>query len=130
MPHEMTTKLFEEMANLRLKRTTDNSKITLEQINSRFPKDKYSALAYGLWRIKELEEANAKKVRRIKVHSLSLVERKKKKSNQIMEDEDFRPLLDAFPCWCVTTYNVSNLCDHSRTLPSSFAQTPPFRLPF
>lgn len=56
MPHEMTTKLFEEMANLRLKRTTDNSKITLEQINSRFPKDKYSAFAYGQWRIKEIEE--------------------------------------------------------------------------
>lgn len=63
LPHEMTTKLFEEMANLRLKRTSGLD-ITLEQINSRFPKDKYSALAYGLWRIKELEEANAKKVRR------------------------------------------------------------------
>ena len=63
LPHEMTTKLFEEMANLRLKRTSGLD-ISLEQINSRFPKDKYSALAYGLWRIKELEEANAKKVRR------------------------------------------------------------------
>jgi hypothetical protein len=60
MPHEMTTKLFEEMANLRLKRTTDSSKITLEQINSRFPKDKYSAFAYGQWRIKEIEEDSLK----------------------------------------------------------------------
>ena len=63
MPHEMTTKLFEEMANLRLKKTT-SSDITLEQINARFPKDKYSAFSYGLWRIKELEEANTKKNRR------------------------------------------------------------------
>ena len=55
MPHELTTKLFEEMANLRLKRT--GLDIVLEQINSRFPKDKYSAFAYGQWRIKELEEA-------------------------------------------------------------------------
>lgn len=54
MPHELTTKLFDEMANLRLKRT--GLDITLEQINSRFPKDKYSAFAYGQWRIKELEE--------------------------------------------------------------------------
>lgn len=64
LPHEMTTKLFEEMANLRLKRTGTGLDITLEQINSRFPKDKYSAFAYGLWRIKELEEEAYKKQRR------------------------------------------------------------------
>ena len=62
MPHEMTTKLFEEMSNLRLKRT--GLDIVLEQINARFPKDKYSAFAYGLWRIKELEEAAFSKHRR------------------------------------------------------------------
>ena len=62
MPHELTTKLFEEMANLRLKRT--GLDIVLEQINSRFPKDKYSAFAYGQWRIKELEEEMFKKHKR------------------------------------------------------------------
>lgn len=62
MPHELTTKLFEEMANLRLKRT--GLDIALEQINPRFPKDKYSALAYGLWRIKELEEESYQRKRR------------------------------------------------------------------
>jgi hypothetical protein len=60
MPHEMTTKLFDEMANLRLKRTGNSSDIVLEQINSRFPKDKYSAFSYGLWRIKELEDMQLK----------------------------------------------------------------------
>lgn len=64
MPHEMTTRLFEEMANLRLKRSGVSTDIILEQINSRFPKDKYSSFAYGLWRIKELEEAAFKKNRR------------------------------------------------------------------
>ena len=64
MPHEMTTKLFEEMANLRLKRTGASLDIVLEQINSRYPKDKYSAFAYGLWRIKELEEEEYKRTRR------------------------------------------------------------------
>ena len=62
MPHELTTKLFEEMANLRLRKS--GLDIVLEQINARFPKDKYSAFAYGLWRIKELEEENYKKVTR------------------------------------------------------------------
>ena len=56
MPHEMTTRLFEEMSNLRLKRTGATLDIVLERINSRFPKDKYSSFSYGLWRIKELEE--------------------------------------------------------------------------
>ena len=62
MPHEMTTKLFEEMANLRLKRT--GLDITLEQINARFPKDKYSAFAYGLWRLKELEDEQYQRTKR------------------------------------------------------------------
>ena len=64
LPHEMTTKLFEEMANLRLKRTGTGLDIVLEQINPRFPKDKYSSFAYGQWRIKEIEEDSAKKNRR------------------------------------------------------------------
>ena len=64
MPHEMTTKLFEEMANLRLRRTGATLDIALEQINPRYPKDKYSAFAYGLWRVKEIEEELNKKRRR------------------------------------------------------------------
>ena len=64
LPHEMTTNLFNQMANLKLRRTGNQMDIVLEQINSRYPKDKYSAFAYGLWRIKELEEDGAKKRRR------------------------------------------------------------------
>lgn len=64
MPHEMTSSLFDEMANLRLKRTGSGTDIVLEQINTRLPKDKYSAFSYGIWRIKELEEESAKKRRR------------------------------------------------------------------
>lgn len=63
MPHEMTTKLQEEMMNLRLKRTTGTD-IVLEPINTRFPDDKYYSFAYGLWRIKELEEDRMKHLRR------------------------------------------------------------------
>ena len=61
MPHEMTTRLFDEMANLRLRRAGASMDIALEQINSRYPKDKYSAFAYGLWRINELEIEEYKK---------------------------------------------------------------------
>lgn len=64
MPHEMTTRLFDEMANLRLKRTGSSTDIVLEQINARYPKDKYSSFAYGLFRIKEIEEECSKKRRR------------------------------------------------------------------
>ena len=64
MPHEMTSRLFDEMANLRIKKTGVSTDIVLEQINSRYPKDKYSSFAYGLWRIKELEEEYCKRRRR------------------------------------------------------------------
>ncbi len=47
------------------------------------------------------------KRQRLFVHSKSLVERKKNLQNRLLETEDFRPLLEAFPCWCVTTYAVS-----------------------
>lgn len=64
MPYEMTTKLFEEMGNLRLKRTGAGVNIVLEQINTRFPKDKFSSMIMGLWRIKELEDEYIKNSRR------------------------------------------------------------------
>ena len=47
------------------------------------------------------------KRQRLFVHSKSLVERKKNLQNRLLETEDFRPLLEAFPCWCVTTYAAS-----------------------
>lgn len=61
MPYEMTSKLFEEMGNLRLKRTGAGLDIVLEPINSRFPDDRFSSLCIGLRRIKELEEEFVKK---------------------------------------------------------------------
>ena len=61
MPYEMTTKLFEEMGNLRLKRTGSGLDIVLEPINARFPDDRFSSLCIGLRRIKELEDEKKKK---------------------------------------------------------------------
>ena len=72
MPHEMTTKLFEEMSNLRLKRTAGLD-IVLEPINTRCPDDKFSAFEYGLWRIKELEDEATKKAKRRGIVNRKLV---------------------------------------------------------
>ncbi len=47
------------------------------------------------------------KCNRLKVHAKSLVERRQNLQSRILETEDFKPLLEAFPCWCVTTYAVS-----------------------
>ena len=66
-------KLFEEMANLRLKRTGSGLDIVLERITSHYPKDKYSAFSYGLWRIKELEEEYCKRKKKKSSRSRQLV---------------------------------------------------------
>lgn len=62
LPHEMTTRLFEEMANLQTKQV--GSDFILEQINSRIPDDKYYSFAYGLWSIKQIEDEYYNKRRR------------------------------------------------------------------
>lgn len=72
MPHELTTKLFDEMFNLRVKK--NGLDIVLEQINTHYPKDKFSAFEYGQWRIKELEDEIQKRVaRRSKIANRQLV---------------------------------------------------------
>lgn len=48
------------------------------------------------------------KRQRLIVHTKALVTRKKNLQNRLLEDEDFKPLLEAFPCWCVTSYAISN----------------------
>ena len=48
------------------------------------------------------------KRQRLMIHSKSLVSRKLSQQNRLLEKEDFKPLLSAFPCWCVTTYAISN----------------------
>lgn len=54
MPYEMTSRLFDELGNLRIKPRANNI-IDVEQITRRILKDRFSALEYGLWRIKSYE---------------------------------------------------------------------------
>lgn len=87
-----------------------NLHVLAEQI--RTMKKKQSTLAKNILKgqrreaLKGLLRDQVKK-QRLKVHAKSLVERRQNIQNRILETEDFKPLLEAFPCWCVTTYAVS-----------------------
>lgn len=60
-PHELTTRLLEEMSNFKIKQTGSNgTDIKLEKINTNMLSDKFSSFEYGLWRIKELEDEYSK----------------------------------------------------------------------
>lgn len=90
---------------------TGNLHVMMEQI--RQMKKKQKSLAINILKSTRREALKAllrdvKKVSRIKIHARALVSRKKKSNDNILESEDFKPLLDAFPCWCVTTYAVSD----------------------
>lgn len=60
-PHIETTKLFEEICNLRIKNSGNNT--VVEQISSKINKDRFSAFEYGLWRIKAEEDEYFRKKR-------------------------------------------------------------------
>lgn len=61
-PHILTTSLFNELVNLKIKQTGVSNKLAVEQINKRMTKDKFSALEMGVWRVCEMEKTeNARK---------------------------------------------------------------------
>lgn len=63
LPYIMTSRLIDEMNNLRLKLTGAGGQVTVEQITRRINKDRVSALGYGLYRIKYYEDKETKKRR-------------------------------------------------------------------
>ena len=90
--------------------TTGNIHVLSEQIRNL--KKKQKRLAIDILKTKRRQALKGLmqdpvKRQRLFVHSKSLVERKRNLQNRLLETEDFRPLLEAFPCWCVTTYAVS-----------------------
>lgn len=87
-----------------------NLHVNTEQI--RMLKRKQRNLAVDILRSKRRESLKGllrdqTKRQRLIVHTKSLVERKKNLQNRLLEGEDFKPLMEAFPCWCVTTYAIS-----------------------
>ncbi len=90
--------------------STGNIHVISEQLRTMRKKQK--KLAIDILKAKRREALkglmqDSVKRQRLFVHSKSLVERKKNLQNRLLETEDFKPLLEAFPCWCVTTYAVS-----------------------
>ena len=55
MPHELTSRLIDEIVNLKIKPSGVSNQIAVEQINKRMTKDKFSALEMGVYRIVEIE---------------------------------------------------------------------------
>ena len=43
------------------------------------------------------------------IQAKSCLTKKKSKRDKIINTIDFKPILDAFPCFCVTTYEISNI---------------------
>ena len=58
LPHELTSRLIDEIMNLKIKPTGVNNQIAVERINSRMLKDKFSAFEMGVYRVSELENEN------------------------------------------------------------------------
>ena len=55
MAHELTSQLIREIMNLKIKPTGVNNQISVDLINTRMTKDKFSALEMGVYRITEIE---------------------------------------------------------------------------
>ena len=90
---------------------TGNLHLILGQIKTL--KKKQRALAISILTNKRREALQGLmqdqvKRQRLFVHSKSLVERKKNLQDRLLSNEDFKPLLEAFPCWCTTTFAVSS----------------------
>lgn len=64
LPYIMTSRLIDELNNLRLKPTGAANQIQVEQISTRINKDRVSALSYGLYRIKFYEDKAIRKKKR------------------------------------------------------------------
>ncbi len=91
--------------------TLGNIHVMSEQI--RQMKKKQPKLAVNILKNKRRDALKAllrdeNKRRRLKIHAKSLISNRKRQQTNILEEEDFKPLLEAFPCWCVTTYAVSD----------------------
>ena len=68
LPYEMTSRLMDELNNLKLKPTGIENKYKVERISKSIEKDIFSALAYALYRIKYYEDKEIFKKRRKKIN--------------------------------------------------------------
>lgn len=81
LPYIMTSRLIDEINNLKLRPTGAANQLAVEQISKRINKDRVSALAYGLYRIKEYEDKEThRKQRRSGIGAMTFFSSKKNKA--------------------------------------------------
>lgn len=61
LPYEMTSRLMDELNNLRLKPTGIQNQFKVERISRSIEKDRFSALEYNLYRVKYYEDKETRK---------------------------------------------------------------------
>jgi len=69
LPYEMTSRLMDELNNLRLKPTGVENKYKVERISKSIEKDRFSALEYAMYRIKYYEDKEIFKKRKKNIGS-------------------------------------------------------------
>lgn len=67
MPYEMTSRLIDELNNLKLKPTGVQNQFKVDRISHSIEKDRFSALEYGLFRVKYYEDLAMRKAKRKKI---------------------------------------------------------------
>ena len=68
LPYEMTSRLMDELNNLKLKPTGVENKYKVDRITNSIEKDRFSALEYALYRVKYYEDKEIFKKRRKKIN--------------------------------------------------------------
>ena len=77
LPYEMTSRLIDELNNLKLKPTGVANKFQVERISRSIEKDRFSALEYNLYRIKYYEDKALKKRKGKKISQYSFFTKKR-----------------------------------------------------
>ena len=76
LPYEMTSRLMDELNNLRLKPTGVQNQFKVERISRSIEKDRFSALEYGLYRIKFYEDRDTRKNKKPKLGTYAFMTHK------------------------------------------------------
>ena len=61
LPYDMTSRLIDELNNLKLKPTGTKNEFKIERISKSIEKDRFSSMEYGLYRVKYYEEKNKRR---------------------------------------------------------------------
>ena len=64
LPYEMTSRLMDELNNLKLKPTGVQNQFKVERISRSTEKDRFSSLEYGLYRVKYYEDKAMKRAKK------------------------------------------------------------------